>query len=364
MKKWVLIFLGILLISFVSAEVRINEVNVEGNEWIELYNNGSDEEIINWYIADGNSNKTFSINISGNSYGLIIDDNINCSSFDIDNESCIEITEIGSGLNNGDDEVLLFNNSFYLIDFFDYNTSSSLSWQYCLSGWTENPSTPGTSNNCTVPPAPVVTPTPEEISIELSWDEEDIINGGEFEISIKAENLESEDYDVMVWIENEDDECISERYGNYSNEEIKWADGKKWAYAFLENGDEREDIKIRIDEDYEGDGTIYVKIREHGKTTELDSWQGDIEILESEEIIEEEEEEEEEVTASTKVISSSSETIKLGSSSSSINSDDKTTKSENSILYKSKNEYIREYLVYGFALLCIGFIALLLIDKK
>ena len=35
-----------------------------------------------------------------------------------------------------------------------------------------------------------------------------------------------------------------------------------------------------------------------------------------------------------------------------------------SIIYKSKSEYIKEYAIYGFSLLCIGLIILLLMDKK
>lgn len=53
--------------------------------------------------------------------------------------------------------------------------------------------------------------------------------------------------------------------------------------------------------------------------------------------------------------------IVLGKSS---QNNKKTTQIENSIIYKSKNEYIKEYMPYAFSLLCIILMALLAIDRN
>jgi len=42
----------------------------------------------------------------------------------------------------------------------------------------------------------------------------------------------------------------------------------------------------------------------------------------------------------------------------------KSIKSEKQVLFKSKNEIIKEYAIYAFALFCVGFIILFIIDKK
>ena len=42
----------------------------------------------------------------------------------------------------------------------------------------------------------------------------------------------------------------------------------------------------------------------------------------------------------------------------------KSIKSENEVLFKSKNEKIKEYAIYAFAIFCVGFIILLIIDKR
>ena len=42
----------------------------------------------------------------------------------------------------------------------------------------------------------------------------------------------------------------------------------------------------------------------------------------------------------------------------------KSIKSEKQVLFKSKNEIIKEYAIYAFALFCVGFIVLFIIDRK
>jgi len=371
MKKWILFLLVVGLLCNVGAAVRINEVSPGNPEYIELYNESSAIELINWIIADDNSNDTFSLNISANGFALIVDNSEGCSNYSVSNGSCFELATIGSGLNDGGDGAYLYDNNSILIDSMNWTSStSSESWQYCSGNFMENPSTPGSSNNCTTPSSP---PTPEDDpdpSIVLEWDEEDIINGEEFDIKIVVEGLDEDEYhDVMVWIVKSndcDDSSISERYGNYSKDEIKWADGKKWAYAFLEEGDESEKIKIRIDEsesDFKGGGRICAKLREFDDNDVLDEWNKGLEILESEDA--EEDENDDEVISTPVTTTTTGSAIKLGStSSSSEKGTDVKSESSNSIIYKSKNEYIKEWSVYAFAFICIGIIVLLLIERR
>ncbi len=210
------------------------------------------------------------------------------------------------------------------------------------------------------------------ITLSLSWTEEDIINGEEFEIEVNAENLESdEDYDVMVWIEDGNGDRISQRYGNYSRKEMAWKSGTYWAYAFLEDGDESKRIKIRIDGDYgdfSGEATIKAKIQKYvssGDSADLDTFEDNIEVLAADEDADADNSSTNSIASSASSSASSSGAIKLGSAGSDKDSEEELESSgQSSIIYKSKNEYIREYAIYGFSLLCVGLIIMLLIDKK
>ncbi|MFA7707943.1 MAG: lamin tail domain-containing protein, partial [Candidatus Pacearchaeota archaeon] len=97
-KSWIALqgLIILILISFVSASVIINEVELNPNdecndctEWIELY---SDNEInlSGWEIKDA-SNNTFSLNFSFQGYYII--DNLSIS------------------LNNANEKLFLYNNS-------------------------------------------------------------------------------------------------------------------------------------------------------------------------------------------------------------------------------------------------------------
>lgn len=389
----------VVLVGLASAAVRINEASAQPPEFIELYNdNSSNISLVDWIIGDITSNDTFSLNISANGFALIVDTNEECSYYNISNESCVALTTIGSGLNNNDEEIYLYDNNSILMDSFNWSSSTlGESWQYCSGNWTENPPTPGTANDCTIPcianctgkvcgddgcsgscgscssgytcnsTGQCAADAEDDIYVELDWDEDDIINKGEddyFKIKVKAYNLENEDYDIKVWIENDDDDVISERY---DAEEEEWKSGKYYVEKFIEGvGDESEYIKLRIKDnydDFEGDATIYARIREYDDSDYIDEVDEDIEVLEPEEDEEEEDEEEDEEDDSS---SSSTDSINLGSSSGSsitgatIGTDD----SDSSILYKSKSEYIKEYAVYGFGLLCVGLVIMLLVDKK
>src|SRR3989338_10211248 len=70
--------------SLISAEIIINEVvphdnSTLGADWVEIYNNESANfSAINWVLSDnsGSGNDTISFNISGLSFGLIVDNDV------------------------------------------------------------------------------------------------------------------------------------------------------------------------------------------------------------------------------------------------------------------------------------------------
>lgn len=352
-----------------SAAIKINEVMVQGDEWIELYNNGSSElELVNWTFYDGENYDNFTLNISAGGFALVIDNALSCTDFSIANKSCMAITQIGNGLGNTGDEIYLYDNDSTLLDNFNWSSSTAgESWQYCSWNWTERISTPGGSNNCTVVSSGSPTNTTEnETELDLDWDEDDIINegeDGEFEIEIEIENMESVEYDIKIWIEDDDENKINDRYDSGEDE---WKSGNYYVNRFFEGpGDDSRKIKLRIRDDYkdfEGSAIIYARLRENDGSTIL-TIEADIDILEPDED-DEDDSDDTNTTTSTTTSSSSDGAISLGGSSSDSSTSDISSKSASSIIYKSTNEYIKEYAIYGFCLLCVGLIVLLLIDRK
>lgn len=408
----------ILIINFVNADILINEVMPHSNntyvdEWIELYNSGSENiSLDGWLIGDMSSNDTFSINISAGGYGMIVDSGGNgCGSLNISSDSCVTLTTLGSGLNDGGDSIFLFNIS--LISNFTWVTdiqSIGKSFGYSSGTWQNCTPTPGAANNCTQPTqtctqtsicgdwsscsssstktrsctntstsctsnaytetssCTYTNTTTSSAYVLLNWSEEDIINKEEFDIEVKAYNLLSGDYDIKVEMHfTENTTGISERYDESEDE---WKSGTYYINNFFSGaGNRTEDIKIRLKEEYlnfYGEVKIQVKLRK-----------GESIINEKEYYI----------TVLKQSVSNSSttsseiqnlaisttssnqdnseaiqEVIVLGSSNSV--SKPEISKSDNSIIYKSKTEYIKQYIPYVFSLVCIVIIILLLVDKK
>jgi len=366
MKKLMLGLLFILLIGSVSAAVRINEYEANpaiGEEWIELYSD-SEVNLSGWNLTDS-------------------DDSIMELDFNFSGYYVLNIT---FNLRNSDDNLTLIDNNgsvAHMTPTFEDSITGgvdNLTWQYCGGVWNFSWFTPDAANNCTAPEDP--DPDPDsggsDQDIELSWNEDEIINGEEFEIKIKTTDLSTnKDYDVMVWIiesgDCEDESSISERYGNYSKEDVKWADGKKWVYGFLEDGDEYAKMKVRIDESdrsFSGNAKICTKMRLFDDGSDIiDEWDDTIKILEAEEE-DDEGDDSSSTTTTTSTTSTTSTTtnsaIRLGGSDSE-DGENETENSEgkrNSIIYKSKNEYIKEWSIYIFAFICIGIIILLLIERR
>ncbi len=187
-----------------------------------------------------------------------------------------------------------------------------------------------------------------EIYLEIDWNDEDIINGQEFEVEIKAFNLRDGSYDLKIWIEfKENDTVISDRYGEDSKGDEKWLSGTRYIYdLFSGSGDETEDVKLRIREDYKdfyGRAKIFFKIEGEEENDKY------IDILERE--ADEEDENIPEVLESIQTAPITGSVIKLGTSEISTETED--IKTQDNIVYESKTELIKKYAIYGFALLCV-----------
>jgi len=366
MKRLVLIFVFIIslfLVQIVSAGVRINEVmantpeNTYGGsdcEWIELYNN-AEVNMTNWTIDTNGQSHEFSFYLKD---FLIITGNKSCflDNWNVEESKIIEWTNIG--LVNTGDNVTLLDNESVIIQNFDYDDSHpEESWQFCSNDWIENPPTPGSENDCEEDENPDPVDNNEDTYIELEWDEEDIVNGEEFQIKVKAYYLDNEIYDVKVWIEDDDEVVISETY----DENDEWVVSSQYYNEFFDDPDENESkkIKLRIKTKYDnfkGDAKILAKLRLNEDGDIVDDFDEDIEILEKEEDVvdNKDDSKDDDKDTSTKLIS-------LGNKDNVSKTEDIKTK--NNIVYESKQELIKKYAIYGFALFCVLLCILLAFEK-
>ncbi len=420
---------SLALIGLVSAEIKINEVMPHTNnslhdDWVELYNGDSFQvNLTNWIISDGTGNKTFNLSIPASSFGLIVDDNIDyngstgCQAvyalLNNSNFNCFQLSVIGSsGLNADAESVILYNGS-QLISNFSWTTniqSKGLSWSYNGSSWLNCTPTPGSANNCTSqsqsPTCPagytctnsscannIITQTcinatanctnmtlmqnfscsssnNSGLYIELSWTDDEIINGKEFEADVKAYNLGSYDYDIKVWLEfYSNSTIISERYDGADD---GWKSGTYYISKFFTgSGNKTKSINLRVKDDYNnfyGDAKIFAKIRKNGDSDVLDDYESTIELLEEASSDSQNSSDNAAVLLSNTTNSAASASnnaggiIVLGGGGNN-SSSNSTSQAKNSMVYKSKSEYIKEYAPYAFGLLCIFLIIMLLIEK-
>jgi len=392
---FIVVLLTLFSLSFILGEVRINEVELNppgssdsGNEWIELY---SDIEInlTNWIIRSSNGrNMTF--NASFSEYYTL-------------NTSTYLLTDSDNTLTLRDNsEVLVFTTSSLSDSYNDDRT-----WQYCSGNWSFINSTLRQINNCTTSQTQscIATSTCSNSSctngnitqtcintlsnctnstttqkincsnsgttnpsifLNLTWTNEEIINSENFNIEVKAFNLLNYNYDLKIWLEFKNNETvISDRYDE--NEE-GWKSGTYFVTGFFsENGNKTKDIMLRLREDYtnfSGEARIFAKLRmDNGiinqvnyTITLLEKTESDIDdsLLTTSNS----------PTNITSENTNESSIIKIGSKTSKVIGETEGIKTEKSTIYKSKNEYIKEYAIYGFAILCVLLIILLLIDKK
>ncbi|MBU0894456.1 MAG: lamin tail domain-containing protein [Nanoarchaeota archaeon] len=144
MKRITLSLIFFLLLSVNISAIRINEIELnplegkEGIEWVELYNEGSENvDISGWEIYDGlvSEKKRFTI-----ADGTIINSE-NYYIIEFDNPI----------LNNGGDYVIVYDSSRNKIDQTETRketSSGSETWQYCDSGWVFSKATKNSENDC------------------------------------------------------------------------------------------------------------------------------------------------------------------------------------------------------------------------
>jgi len=356
------LIINLFLVVLVSAEVRINEVELNpegsdsGNEWIELYSN-SEINLTGFKIIN---NDNESINLSQNINGYYI------------------ISFQGQFLDNSDERLFLYNSSNLVFEtpLISDSGNDNKNWQYCNGNWSFVYMTKNHENNCSSaqnnPPqntSNTEQTSDSKISVKIEFDEDEIINGDEFSIDVKAKNLKNEKYNLKIWIKKEDnDNIISERYGEDSSGKKAWKSGNYYAYDFFEGtGNKTETLDLRIKKDYadfSGDAEICFKLEGFDEDCES------IEVLEGENKKQEKEDSDKNNTEEIKTtvkISASNEIIKLGGSEfkekTAGNNDINNKNPNNNIIYESKTEKIKAYSVIGFAVLCLGLVILVLFNK-
>jgi hypothetical protein len=227
------------------------------------------------------------------------------------------------------------------------------------------------------------------ISIELNWDDNDIINGQEFNIGVSVSNLQEKDYDVKIFIYGEDNKIISQTY----NAE-KWVTSNNYIKSLLKgSGDEQQQVKLRINSNYKnfkGDAKIGCRIRVSGSSSYQET-EKDISILESGNNKDEsnaDTSDKSSVDDSSKKTSEKTNTVKKEVDPVKSDIEQNTAKPEaaqedfvegNVIklgavknqaediktqnIYESKSESVKKYLIYAFALICVILIILLVLKK-
>jgi hypothetical protein len=198
-------------------------------------------------------------------------------------------------------------------------------------------------------------------SLEVDFDcPKSVVVDEDFECSLQVENFTGV-YDIKVDISDEK-KTLAEIWDD------EWKSAYYYLYEFVDDEDEKE-IKLRIVEDFEGDIKGILKLRQDGKR---EFFEFDIEIEAKD--VEEEKEDSERVEAPPGVPSAEgkevsevveaikiSEIIHLGSNIDVAETEDIKTMGE--IIYESESEKIKKYSVFGFALLCVMLVVLVVMKK-
>jgi hypothetical protein len=200
-----------------------------------------------------------------------------------------------------------------------------------------------------------------EVGIDLDYGDE-VRNGIDFSVDVDLEDLENMDYDIKVYIEDEDDRVISE---TYHESEDDWKSSNYYVDEIVTgSGDESITFQLRIKDDYEdfsGDVKIKAKVRETSSENTVAEFEGDITILEKEEEDNDEPPpEEDDSNDDTEDEEVNEEIDDSGVIRLNIPQQESIKTKETSVFYKSKLEYMREYGIYGFAFMCIIIIFILL----
>ena len=242
------------------------------DEWLELYNpENLTFNLTNWKISDLSSRDNFSLIIYPFSYALIVDsattkDNLSgCDAFNISSESCFELTTIGSGLNDGNETIFLFDNLNSSIDNFSWQEnikSSGKSWSFNNSEWSTCIPTPGLFNLCEQNNENETNQTNEtfEPVIFLNFPSQVYNNKTNFTIQALFENFSQGNYDLKLDIKN------GTKYLNrlWLNEG-EWSDKNSWIdnFTYVNSMNFSQDILsiIDIDNSFVGNASLQLKIR-------------------------------------------------------------------------------------------------------
>lgn len=361
-----LIILIIIFSNFVFA-LRVNEVMPDPadncgdcTEWIELYSS-SPTNLTNWIINTTNEKTNFSFYIED--YLIITRNKTIFNNLWVINDSKI-VEWKGMSLKNSGEGIFLFDDNLNLVYEVNYPTIptnktysllSNFSWIIC------NEPTPGRENSCqnqqsqnnqtqqnqTNQTDSQENQTSSKIYLELEYNEE---VGKDFEVNITAFNLNGS-YDVKVYLED-NGTIISEIY------DVNWKSGSYYVNNFFNGtGNKSGSLKLRLQKKYEnftGEAAIYGKIRNNNKI--IDEFSDNITVIKEEETIIEKDSNDESLNGSLDL-----ENIETESSIIRLN-EPKDIKSAE--IWKSKTQYIKEYAIYGFTLLCVIIIILLLIRKS
>ena len=92
----------------------------------------------------------------------------------------------------------------------------------------------------------------------MEWNKDDIINGEEFYIKVKTNDLKDKEYDLKIFIYGDDEnKPFSEAY---DDNEDKWVSSSRYINKILSGpGDKEEEIKMRIkdsESDFSGNAKI------------------------------------------------------------------------------------------------------------
>ncbi|MBI2043414.1 lamin tail domain-containing protein [Candidatus Pacearchaeota archaeon] len=217
MRFLALMIFVVLLINLVSA-IRINEVEINpmggsgGNEWIELYNDGTNLDISSWEIYEGIVGGI----VNPKKILIIPNDTV------IEENSYYTIELSSSKLNNDGDFVILYDSSDNEVDrteIFGDSSSGTKTWQYCSSLWEFIESTKNTKNSCSV--------TDEE---NEETNSNNNTNNSEIEVNVE----------VNIGVENETGNSTTARTSSVSN---KNAITPMTSEVIKLNADSQEDIK-------------------------------------------------------------------------------------------------------------------------
>jgi len=347
MKKILFLFI-ILFVNLVFAEIRINEVelNPQGqdsyNEWLELYSNEK-------------------VNLSG--WRLINSDGEEKNLNYVFQEYLVIPFE-GQWLDNENESIKLINNEGSLVfqtPLLKDSLNNEKTWSYCNRDWVLANPTKGYSNDCSVKDRDSDnannTNQKKDLELDMDWEDDEIINGDEFYIEIRALNLEDKEYDVKVYI-YDDENTLSQ---TYNENEKKWINSDNYLTSFfIGPGNKVERVKLRIKsryEDFYGYAKIGLRIKERGSNVYKKEVKDEIEILKKyskKPAYEQNKTNEDYVSknllqeTSNKSSNKSSEIIKLGMK-------------YNKTVYVSKRDNVKWYFIYSSIFLMLVLLFLIVI---